>query len=64
MLLLADTPRMHIVWSVPEAAKDAGNEIVIAACRRLIEADRLGWRKHHRSADWKLVLTLYESGVD
>ena len=38
MLLFADTPRMHVVWSVLEAAKDAGDEIVIAACRRLIEA--------------------------
>jgi len=51
---------MHIVWSVLEAAEDAGDEIVIAACRRLIEAHRLGWRKHHRRADWDLVVMFYE----
>jgi hypothetical protein len=48
-------PRMRITWAVLEAAKDAGDETVIAACRRIIAADRLGWRKHGNSADLKLV---------
>ena len=47
--------RMQIVWSVLEAAKDVGDEYVIAACRRLITADRIGWRKHADPADWCLV---------
>lgn len=53
------TPKMHIVWSVLEAAKDAGDEFVIAACRRLIVADRLGWKRHANPADYRLVLEFY-----
>lgn len=55
-------PRMRIVWAVLDAAKDAGDEFVIAACRRLINADRIGWRKHHDPADYSLVLELYGLG--
>lgn len=50
------TPRMQIVWDVLEAAKDNDDQAVIAACRRLIEADRKGWKKHHNAADYRLVL--------
>jgi len=50
------TPRMQITWNVLEAAKDAGDEIVIAACRRIITADRIGWRKHGNAADLRLVM--------
>ncbi len=50
------TPKMHIIWNVLEAAKDAGDETVIAACRRLIVANRLGWKKHADAADYSLVL--------
>jgi hypothetical protein len=35
-------PRMAITWQVLEAAKDAGDELVIAACRRIITAHRIG----------------------
>jgi hypothetical protein len=52
------TPRMRIVWDVLERAKDVGDELILAACRRLIEADRRGWRKHHNPADYALVLDL------
>ena len=48
-------PKMQIIWQVLEAAKDAGDEMVIAACRRLIIANRLGWKKHHAPADYALV---------
>lgn len=54
------TPRMYIVWHVLEAAKDAGDAMVIAACRRLIVANRLGWRKHADPADWQTVIQLHE----
>jgi len=37
-----EPPRMWITRAVLEAAKDAGDEMVIAACRRIITADRLG----------------------
>jgi hypothetical protein len=47
-------PRMRITWVVLEAAKDAGDEVVIAACRRVIAADRIGWRKHGNPADLNL----------
>lgn len=53
------TPRMQITWEVLEAAKDAGDEFVIAACRRIITADRIGWRKHGNPADFRLVLAFY-----
>ena len=49
------TPRMQITWQVLEAAKDAGDEMVVAACRRIIVADRIGWRKHGNAADLALV---------
>ena len=48
-------PRMQITWAVLEIAKDAGDEMVIAACRRIIAADHLGWRKHGNPADLELV---------
>lgn len=50
------TPRMAIAWEVLESAKDAGADVVIAACRRLIIADRRGWKRHHNPADYKLVI--------
>lgn len=49
-------PRMSITWKVLDAAKDAKDELVIAACRRIIVADRRGWKKHGNAADLKLVL--------
>lgn len=49
------TPRMHIIWDVLEAAKDNQDASVIAACRRLIEANRRGWRTHANQADKDLV---------
>jgi hypothetical protein len=52
-------PRMSITWQVLEAAKDAGDEKVIAACRRIINADRIGWRTHGRREDFRLVLEFY-----
>jgi hypothetical protein len=54
-LLVSEPPRMRITWAVLEAAKDAGDEMVIAACRRIIAAYRIGWRKHGNPADLKLV---------
>jgi hypothetical protein len=52
---VSEPPRMRITWDVLEAAKDAGDETVIAACRRIIVADRLGWRKHGNPADLERV---------
>jgi hypothetical protein len=46
---------------VLEAAKDAQDIIVINACRRIIAADRIGWRKHGDPADYRLVLEFYEA---
>jgi hypothetical protein len=55
------TPRMQITWTVLEAAKDAGDEMVISACRRLINANLIGWRKHHDPKDYALVREFYEA---
>ena len=30
-----------------------------AACRRIINADRIGWRKHGNPVDYRLVLDFY-----
>jgi hypothetical protein len=49
------TPRMQMVWEVLEAAKDVRDATVMAACRRLIVANRRGWRKHARAADIALI---------
>lgn len=49
------SPRMQIVWDALEAAKDTGDELLIATCRRLIEANRRGWKTHHNPADYQLV---------
>jgi hypothetical protein len=49
-------PRMQITWDVLEAAKDAGDDMAMAACRRIIVADRLGWQKNGRADDFRLVL--------
>ena len=50
------TPRLQIVWQVLEGAKDCQDQMVINACRRLIWANTLGWRKHTVAADWQLIL--------
>jgi hypothetical protein len=60
--IFASTSRMQIVWDVLEAAKDTGDAIVIAACRRLIAADRVGWRRHAERGDIKLVMSLADRG--
>lgn len=49
------TPRMRIVHSVLECAIDACDETVISACRRLIDADRRGWRRHASRSDVAMV---------
>ena len=55
------TPRMHITWAVLETAKDAGDEMVVAACRRIIVAERVGWRRHGKPADLRLVYSFAEA---
>jgi hypothetical protein len=51
--------RMQITYEVAVAAKDANDEMVFAACRRIIEANRIGWRKHGNPADLQLVMQFY-----
>ena len=58
--MFATTPRMQIVWQVLEAAKDNNDVLVINACRRLITADRIGWRKHHDPKDFAIVMAFVE----
>jgi hypothetical protein len=33
---------------------------VIAACRRIINADCIGWRRHRDKTDFRLVLAFYD----
>ena len=53
--------RVHIIQTVLEAAKDAGDEHAIACCRRLLEANRRGWKQHRDSKEWALVQECYDS---
>jgi hypothetical protein len=53
-------PHMRIVWDVLESAKNNGDELAIGACRRLINANRIGWRKHADRRDYALVLAFAE----
>ena len=53
------SPLMEITWAVLERARDAGDAETIAACRRLIAANRLGMRRHGRDEDKKLVQSFY-----
>ena len=50
------TLRMNVVWEVLDMAKDVRDFHIWGACRRLIIADRLGWRKYHDPADMALIL--------
>ena len=56
--------RMRIVWDVLEMAKDAKDEHVISACRRLIRANTLGWTKHRDTKDWSMVKSFAEMDVE
>ena len=58
---IPQSPLMTITWRTLERAKDAGDEMVIAACRRLIEANRLGIREYARLEDKRLVLAFDEA---
>ncbi len=51
--------RNQVIWTVLEAAKDNDDQTVIAAARRLIVAQRRGWREHHAPKDWSLVRAFY-----
>lgn len=57
---MSKSPRMSIVWEVLEAAKDAQDQVVIAACRRLIWANTLGWKRHATVHDKALVFAFAE----
>ena len=49
--------RIQVTWQVLEAAKDAGDEFVIAACRRVLIAHRIG---RSAKADMAIVLAFAE----
>jgi hypothetical protein len=49
------TPRARIALEVLERARDCQDNLVIAAAIRVLNADRLGWRKHGRKEDLQLV---------
>lgn len=55
------TPRMQIVWNVLEAAYDNRDLMVIAVCRRLIVADRLGWKRHANQSDKDMIWAFAEA---
>ena len=49
------SPRAYLIWKVQQASTDAN---VIAACDRLLEAERLGWNKHADRSDAQMVFAL------
>jgi hypothetical protein len=54
------SPRKQIALDVLARAKDCDDAIVIAACRRIIWADTLGWRKHGNRTDLEMVYEFYQ----
>ncbi len=50
-----DLTRQDQILDVLEGARDAEDKTMIAACERLLKANRLGWRKHHDPKDWNMV---------
>lgn len=48
--------RALAAMDVLEGALDVGDDLVIAACRRVLTADRIGWHKHGNRADLALVM--------
>lgn len=53
-------PRTRLIRETLDAALDAGDAAVVAAARRLVVADRLGWRRHADAADIRLVWAFAE----
>ena len=49
------THHMIVIWDVLECAKDNKDSTLIDACRRLIRANRIGWVRHAKRADVRLV---------
>jgi hypothetical protein len=47
------------IGNIGRAASNEGDRMVIGACRRVIAADRIGWRKHADPADLELVYSFY-----
>jgi hypothetical protein len=53
-------PRLDIVRVMLESALDTGAQEYVAACRRLLWADLIGWRRHAEREGWKIVLEAYK----
>lgn len=58
-------PRDYILWNVLERAIDAGDAVVVAACREIIVASRKGFRAGVLNvpamrAKWRMILEMNE----
>lgn len=53
--------RMSITWKVLEHARAAGDEQMVAICRRIIIANRSGWRSHRTPGDLRQVIAYYDA---
>jgi hypothetical protein len=49
--------------NIGRSANEAGDRMVIAACRRIVAAGRIGWRKRGDPADLNLVYSASSRGV-
>lgn len=54
---------MNAVWRVLPRAIDAEDWEVIEACRRLIIANRLGWRRYTNASDWNVIHAFDDLGA-
>lgn len=52
-----DNARIELVWAALRRALEREDWDVIEACRRLIQAERLGWRQFTTADDWNVVLS-------
>ncbi len=50
------TPKMVMVWNALDTGLAADNATLVAAARRLIIANRIGWKKYHVAADWNAIV--------
>ena len=58
-------PRLDIIPAVLESAFNAGAQVYVAACRRLLRADLIGWRRDADREDWKAMVWAHgKSTVD
>jgi hypothetical protein len=53
--------RTEAALAVLPVARDVGDQFVIGCCLRVLNADRLGWRRHGRKHDLDVVFAFADA---